>query len=88
MMHCYFHRHYADWVHRVMYFVPITSTRLSGSMQRAMRTVQQILGYRQDQHIMIVTTFWDRIYTAEKMQEAEMKFKELRVGAWKVSLTP
>ncbi|KAF9047922.1 hypothetical protein BJ165DRAFT_1610576 [Panaeolus papilionaceus] len=68
-----------DYVHKILYLIPISDARLPGSRRRTMEMLQQFLGsYGDCESVTFVTTMWDTLHNEHIQQRAESNFAQLR----------
>ncbi|KAF9037963.1 P-loop containing nucleoside triphosphate hydrolase protein [Panaeolus papilionaceus] len=71
------------YFHRILYFTPITSIRLSGSQRQVLKTFQALSGVTAARDITIVTSMWDNIWGEHATTQAEKTYEQLRDNIWK-----
>ncbi|KAF9030632.1 hypothetical protein BJ165DRAFT_1519842 [Panaeolus papilionaceus] len=74
-------------IYALLYLVPITDLRLSGTRRRVMNTFQTMVGDMGAHRVTVVTTMWNTIHRDEAKEKADARYEELRNGPWKVSET-
>lgn len=74
-------------IYALLYLVPITDLRLSGTRRRVMNTFQTMVGDMGAHRVTVVTTMWNTIHRDEAKEKADARYEELRNGPWKVSGT-
>ncbi|PPQ76457.1 hypothetical protein CVT24_013351 [Panaeolus cyanescens] len=81
------------WLHAVLYFYPITDTRLPGTRRKTMEMLKALIksssrgssanGNQNEGAVTIVTTMWDQVWCERLEQRAEERYTQLKDGVWK-----
>ncbi|KAF9054909.1 P-loop containing nucleoside triphosphate hydrolase protein [Panaeolus papilionaceus] len=71
------------WMNGILYFTPITDTRLRGSQQRTVEMLREFLNPIYPGNFLCLTTMWDTLSNERMKQRAEYNFAQLRDGVFK-----
>ncbi|KAF9055563.1 hypothetical protein BJ165DRAFT_1427118 [Panaeolus papilionaceus] len=71
------------WMNGILYFTPITDTRLRGSQQRTIEMLREFLNPIYPGNFLCLTTMWDTLSNERIKQRAEYNFVQLRDGRFK-----
>ncbi|KAF9047919.1 P-loop containing nucleoside triphosphate hydrolase protein [Panaeolus papilionaceus] len=77
------------YVDQILYMIPISGTRLTGSRRRTIDMLKQFLaptGGRDLESVKFVTTMWDTLHNEDTRMRAESNFAQLRDEVFKVSI--
>ncbi|KAF9042321.1 hypothetical protein BJ165DRAFT_1486794 [Panaeolus papilionaceus] len=85
MINIWMQTHKCSKVDRVLYFWPITDTRLPGRKRRTIKTLELLTRINGDYpgDLLVVTTMWNRLWNERTKRAAEERFAHLRDGVWK-----
>ncbi|KAF9030627.1 hypothetical protein BJ165DRAFT_1519834 [Panaeolus papilionaceus] len=70
-------------IYAILYLIPITDIRLSGSRRRVMDTFRAMTGDRGAHQVTVVTTMWNTMYVEATKKKAQIRYEELQKGPWK-----
>ncbi|KAF9034256.1 hypothetical protein BJ165DRAFT_672798 [Panaeolus papilionaceus] len=71
--------HYTHYFMRILYFTPITETRLPGSRRRTFNMLKKL--FEEDSRscsLIVITTMWDTVHTERTQNRAESNFAQLQ----------
>ncbi|KAF9051293.1 hypothetical protein BJ165DRAFT_1524246 [Panaeolus papilionaceus] len=73
------------WIEHILYFCPITDTRVPGSKRRTIQMLQSLFEITKGSapHVNILTTMWDRLGNPQARERAEKHFSQLQDDIWK-----
>ncbi|KAF9037592.1 hypothetical protein BJ165DRAFT_1501932 [Panaeolus papilionaceus] len=71
-------------LHYILYFWPITDTRVSGSKRRTIKMLKLLARVTSQQpgELSVVTTMWNRLWSDRTKVAAEERFEQLRDDVW------
>ncbi|KAF9032376.1 P-loop containing nucleoside triphosphate hydrolase protein [Panaeolus papilionaceus] len=72
------------FIKRILYFSPITDTRVTSSKSKILNILKAITGLSTENNITIVTTLWDQLWREDQTVRANEKFEELQRVYWRV----
>ncbi|PPR05566.1 hypothetical protein CVT24_003233 [Panaeolus cyanescens] len=72
----------------ILYFCPITDTRLPGTRRKTMEMLKALVksssdGHKNEGAVTIVTTMWDQVWCPQIAERAERNYTQLKDGVWK-----
>ncbi|KAF9032610.1 hypothetical protein BJ165DRAFT_771728 [Panaeolus papilionaceus] len=70
---------YLNYSRRLLYFMPITETRLPGSRRRTFEMFKNMFeGHKSLASLTVITTMWDTVHNERTQNRAQSKFAQLR----------
>ncbi|PPR04213.1 hypothetical protein CVT24_013295 [Panaeolus cyanescens] len=82
-----------SYIDIILYFCPITDTRLPGTRRKTMEMWKSLVsssskssypaGRKDEVAVTIVTTMWDQVWCERVEQRAEKNYNQLKDGVWK-----